>query len=453
LQLQLSQLLPDARIFMDLDSIEGGLDFAEAIEEAVASCAVLVALIGRQWATLTYEDGARRLDNPDDSVRFEVKTALERGVRVIPVLLDGARPLRQQELPVDLQKLALLTALKLSYDRYQSDADRLVNLIQRVLAAAGELAEAERKTGDEADRVSGEPAAAMQESRTNEETGERIKRDAVGAPQFSQPKIFLCYRREDTQGFARGIYESLAGKYGHEQVFRDIDSTPVGVKFSAWIESRVGQCNVMVVLIGHSWLSAKDSTGQRRLDLPKDWVRQEIEAALRRDIPIIPVRVQAAPMPSESDLPPSIADFTGFQSAEVTDSRWDYDVGLLIQAIDTFMRPVEEKTSLGPDRPLTSSENTLAQQWWAALSERIGPEIRRMAETAAQMGNFGAWRDLAQRLGISDQTARAWHRNAGRSIKRVNSELGTDFQLFGWNVALNKFAMADDVRAAILGAI
>jgi carbon monoxide dehydrogenase subunit G len=90
------------------------------------------------------------------------------------------------------------------------------------------------------------------------------------APERSWPRIFLCYRRDDTEGFARGIYERLASKYGNEQVFRDIDSTPAGVKFSAWIESRVGECSVMIVLIGPSWSSAKDDTGQRRLDLPKD---------------------------------------------------------------------------------------------------------------------------------------------------------------------------------------
>jgi hypothetical protein len=80
--------------------------------------------------------GRRRLDNPDDYVRFEVQTALERGVRVIPVLVDGARPLRQQQLPAELQKLALLNALELSYGRYEYDADRLVSLLQRLLAAA-----------------------------------------------------------------------------------------------------------------------------------------------------------------------------------------------------------------------------------------------------------------------------------------------------------------------------
>jgi chaperonin GroEL len=135
LQFQLRERFPDARVFMDLDSIEPGLDFAEVIHEAVDSCAVLVALIGRQWATLTDEEGHRRLDNPDDYVRFEVEAALGRGVRVIPVLVDGARPLRQQQLPSELQRLARLNALELSYGRYEYDADRLLDLIQRVLAA------------------------------------------------------------------------------------------------------------------------------------------------------------------------------------------------------------------------------------------------------------------------------------------------------------------------------
>jgi hypothetical protein len=163
------------------------------------------------------------------------------------------------------------------------------------------------------------------------------RRTPVQAPQFNQPRIFLCYRREDTQGFARGIYQSLATEYGNEQVFRDIDSTPAGVRFATWIESRVAQCDVMVVLIGDRWLSVQDNAGQRRLDLPKDSVRQEIEVALRRDIPIIPVRIQGARMPSEDELPPSIADLIGFQSAEVTDSRWDFDVGLLIRAIHNLI--------------------------------------------------------------------------------------------------------------------
>jgi hypothetical protein len=136
LQFQLRDRIPDTQVFMDLDSIEPGLDFAEVIREAVESCTVLVALIGRQWATIADEEGNRRLDNPDDYVRFEVQAALERDVRVIPVLVDGARPLQPQQLPPKLRKLARLNALELSYRRYEYDADRLLTLVQRVLDAA-----------------------------------------------------------------------------------------------------------------------------------------------------------------------------------------------------------------------------------------------------------------------------------------------------------------------------
>jgi hypothetical protein len=163
LVLLLSQRIPDARVFMDLDSIEAGVDFAEVIEQAVQSSAVLVALIGRQWATLTDEEGDRRIDNPDDFVRSEVRTALERGVRVIPVLVDGARPLRRQDLPDELHKLARLNAHKLSSDRYQYDADQLLDLIQRVLDAANQVSETARQIRGEAGRQA--PQKAKQKTR------------------------------------------------------------------------------------------------------------------------------------------------------------------------------------------------------------------------------------------------------------------------------------------------
>jgi len=257
-------------------------------------------------------------------------------VRVIPVLVDGARPLRQQDLPAELHKLARLNAHRLSYDQYQDDADRLLDLIQRVLASVTEQEKAQegpdRKAREEAERKASEREGAAATAPVAKAQAEQDTQFQV--PQPHRARIFLCYRREDTQGFAGRIYDNLASKYGVEQVFRDIDSTPVGIKYSVWIESRVRQSSVMIVLIGNAWLSAKDPAGQRRLDLPKDWVRREIEAALRHDIPIIPVRIQEARMPSEEELPPSIADLIEFQDAEVTDRRWAYDVGLLVQAID-----------------------------------------------------------------------------------------------------------------------
>ena len=136
LKSELSRRIANARVFMDLDSIAAGLDFAEVIRDAIGSSAVLVALIGRQWVTLLDDDGRRRLDNPDDYVRFEVRTALEHNIQVIPVLVDGAKPLHQHQLPSELQRLVRLNAFDLRNDRYQYDASRLVARIQEVLDEA-----------------------------------------------------------------------------------------------------------------------------------------------------------------------------------------------------------------------------------------------------------------------------------------------------------------------------
>ena len=136
MKIRLAQHFPSTPVFMDLDSIEVGVDFAEAIDSAVRSCAILVALIGRRWLTIADDDGHRRLDNPDDLVRFEIQAALERRVRVIPVLVDGAAALRQQQLPPSLCKLARLNALEMSYGRFEYDETRLLNTIERMLESA-----------------------------------------------------------------------------------------------------------------------------------------------------------------------------------------------------------------------------------------------------------------------------------------------------------------------------
>jgi len=131
----LSERFPQTQVFMDLDSIEAGLDFEEVIRDALSSCLVMVALIGPKWATVADEEGCRRIDDPGDYVRLEIRTGLEHDIRVIPVLADGAKPLRRQQLPPDLRRLARLSALEMSYDRFEYDESRLTDVIAKVLAA------------------------------------------------------------------------------------------------------------------------------------------------------------------------------------------------------------------------------------------------------------------------------------------------------------------------------
>ena len=85
-----------------MDTIEPGVDFAEEIFRAVAACKVLLAIIGPTWLTAADERGRRRLDDPDDIVRLEIEAALARGVRVIPILVEGAVMPAREDLPESL---------------------------------------------------------------------------------------------------------------------------------------------------------------------------------------------------------------------------------------------------------------------------------------------------------------------------------------------------------------
>jgi hypothetical protein len=102
------------QVFKDVDSIQPGDDFIEVIARAVGSCDVLLALIGDEWMTITDTQGRRRLDSSGDFVRLEIEAALSRKVRVIPVLVDGARMPRADELPDSLAALVRRQALELS---------------------------------------------------------------------------------------------------------------------------------------------------------------------------------------------------------------------------------------------------------------------------------------------------------------------------------------------------
>jgi WD40 repeat protein len=130
---ELSRWLGPQLVFMDVDSIEVGVDFAEAIQRAVDACQVLLALIGPQWLTATDADGQRRLDNPDDTVRLEIEAALARGIRVIPVLVDSTPMPGRHQLPDGLAPLARRNALELSYNRYAYDVGRLLEAVERVM--------------------------------------------------------------------------------------------------------------------------------------------------------------------------------------------------------------------------------------------------------------------------------------------------------------------------------
>lgn len=121
------------RTFRDIETIEPGMDFVDALNRAVSQCPVLLAIIGPNWLSAKDGEGRRRLDDSNDFIRLEIGTALTRNTRVIPVLVGGAAMPKAEQLPVELQPLARRQAYELSDRRWEFDVDQLVQSLESIL--------------------------------------------------------------------------------------------------------------------------------------------------------------------------------------------------------------------------------------------------------------------------------------------------------------------------------
>lgn len=124
-------------VFMDVDSVPIGIDFVDYIDEQLAECAVMVAVIGPGWSAAVDESGRRRLDDPEDLVRVEIAAALNRKIPVIPILVRAASMPRKESLPEDLRPLSRRNGLEVSHQRWRQDVDRLVDAIRGFLENTG----------------------------------------------------------------------------------------------------------------------------------------------------------------------------------------------------------------------------------------------------------------------------------------------------------------------------
>jgi hypothetical protein len=116
------------------------------------------------------------------------------------------------------------------------------------------------------------------------------------------PKIFISYRRSDSQMVAGRLRESLARRLGAEAIFRDKDSIGAGEDWTRAIEASLTGNAIVLALIGPGWATARDEAGARRLDDPADWNRIELELALKRSARVIPLLIDETRMPRESEL-------------------------------------------------------------------------------------------------------------------------------------------------------
>src|SRR5882672_472882 len=146
-------------------------------------------------------------------------------------------------------------------------------------------------------------------------------------------KIFINYRRGDDPGNTGRLFDQLQDVFPRDRLFMDVDSIPPGRDFVRVLDEQVAQCDVLLAVIGKSWLDARDQHGVRRLDKPDDFVRIEIESALKQNKLVIPVLVHDARMPSADELPPAIRPLARRNAVRLTHERFRSDTEGLIKAI------------------------------------------------------------------------------------------------------------------------
>lgn len=150
--------------------------------------------------------------------------------------------------------------------------------------------------------------------------------------------IFISYRRSDSHDVTGRIYDRLSEHFGRDVVFKDVHSIPFGVDFRTHLNQGVGNCLVLVAVIGPSWLSVQDGDGKRRLDNPDDWVRAEIETALTREIPVIPLLVSGARLPKVAELPEPLKPLAYHNAAQARpDPDFHRDLDRLIRRLEEIV--------------------------------------------------------------------------------------------------------------------
>lgn len=150
--------------------------------------------------------------------------------------------------------------------------------------------------------------------------------------------IFVSYRRQDAPDTTGRIYDHLVQRFGRGSVFKDVDSIPLGVDFRKHLDKSVGKCCVMLAVIGDNWHDKKGSAGTSRLLDERDFVRIEIESALKRDIPVIPLLVRGAAMPKESELPDSLKELSYRNGIPVRpDPDFHHDMERLMDGLEEML--------------------------------------------------------------------------------------------------------------------
>lgn len=205
--------------------------------------------------------------------------------------------------------------------------------------------------------------------------------------------IFISYRRDDATGYVHALRERLSTHFGSNQIFMDIDSIEPGLDFVEVIQSSVSSCAVVLALIGKRWLQPQ------RLNDSRDFVRLEIETALEKNIRVIPVLLEGAPMPSSEELPGVLAPLARRQAFEISNRHFSDDLGQLTELLERILKGRELENNFPPPLPVAASKPATAGQPSSAPFLPPLPPVpaRRsgLRQIASRLATLVAWLAVA----------------------------------------------------------
>ena len=233
------------------------------------------------------------------------------------------------------------------------------------------------------------------------------------------PKIAISYRRADSEAMTGRIFDRLIAHYGKEAIFRDIDDIPPGIDFRVHINQTLLKTHILLAIVGPHWLGMASDGSADRIQEESDPVRVEVETALRRRVPLIPVLIGTTKMPSSDQLPPSLKDFAFRNAVKVdTGQDFDYHMDRLIRSMDAILEqapkspPSRETKTPTPPKPSTAERGAAAaaiaeaprkkDTGSRAAAQTPAADATAKAESFAKPVSFmssatapGDWRDMA----------------------------------------------------------
>jgi hypothetical protein len=163
----------------------------------------------------------------------------------------------------------------------------------------------------------------------SDQAGRRGAREGV-----QRSRIFLSYRRSDSQAWAGRLADDLRDYFGRDHIYRDLDSNRGAQDYIRQIDEAIAQSRVVIAVIGPAWLGAHTADGARRLNEPEDLVRLELSASLAAGKTVVPVLVGGASMPTQRQVPSNLSSFTRLQAHRMSDEDWQYDFGRLLETLE-----------------------------------------------------------------------------------------------------------------------